>query len=169
MTRWFVVQTNPREEGRALHYLDEKGVESFFPKIQTVRYKGLRNKMTIEPMFPSYLFTRFKAPEELPYVRWTRGVKKILGADDKPIPVGDEVVEFIMRKVDEKGVAIVGSRLKPNDRVRILSGPFKDLNGIFERVIDDRGWAEILLTLVGYHARVQLHESLLERISPVHP
>jgi transcription antitermination factor NusG len=33
---------------------------------------------------------------------------------------------------------MVGRRLKPKDKVRIRSGPFKNLIGIFERVIDDR-------------------------------
>ena len=47
MKRWYVVQTNPREEERALHYLNEKGVETFFPKIQMVRYRSTRAGMVI--------------------------------------------------------------------------------------------------------------------------
>ena len=100
MRQWFVVQTNPREEERVLHYLGEKRVETFFPKIQAVRYKGLTGKIAIKPMFPSYLFTRFQAPDETPFVRWTRGVKQILGADENPIAVDDEAVDFIMGQVD---------------------------------------------------------------------
>ena len=164
MRQWFVIQTNPREEERALHYVSEKGVETFFPKIQVVRYNGVRVGIAIKPMFPSYLFARFQVTDELPYVRWTRGVKRILGSDDKPTAVEDEVVDFIKSRVDDKSVAMVGRRLKPKDKVRIRSGPFKDLVGIFEREIDDRGRTEILLNLVGYQARMQLHESLLERV-----
>lgn len=164
MKRWYVVQTNPREEDRAVHYLGEKGIETFFPKIQVVRYRNTKAGMVIKPMFPSYLFGHFRAPEEVPYVHWTRGVKRILGAEGDPIPLDDEVVEFIMRQTGESGVAKVGMRLKPKDRVRVRSGPFKDLLGIFERVIDDQGRVEILLNLIGYQAHVQLHESLLERL-----
>ena len=119
--------------------------------------------MTLKPMFPSYFFARFQLSEELPYVRWTRGVKRILGSDDKPPVVEDEVVDFIKSRVNEKGVATVGRKLKPKDKVRLRSGPFKDLIGIFERVIDDVGRTEILLKMVRYQARIQLHESLLER------
>jgi transcriptional antiterminator RfaH len=164
MRLWYVVQTNPREEDRALHYLNEKGVETFFPKIQVVRYYGVKVTTVIKPMFPSYLFARFYAQEELPYVRWTRGVKRILGPDEEPLPVEEEVIELIQSQMDDRGVVKVGKRLRPKDRVRIKSGPFKDLLGIFEREIDDQGRIEILLNLVGYQARVQLHESLVERI-----
>lgn len=162
--RWYVIQTNPREEDRALHYLHEKGVETFFPRIKVMRYRGVKVGPTIKPMFPSYLFARFVAAQEFPYVRWTRGVKRILGSENEPLPLADEVVNLIQERADSQGVARVGRRLKPQDRVRIRSGPFKDLLGIFERELDDRGRVEILLSLVGYQARVQIHESLVERI-----
>jgi transcriptional antiterminator RfaH len=165
MRRWYVVQTNPREEERALHHLNEKGVETFFPKIEVVRYRQTKAGMVIRPMFPSYLFAHFVAPEEVPYVHWTRGVRRILGADNAPLPLEDEVVSFIKSQTGEKDVAKVGLRLKPNDRVKVRSGPFKDLLGIFEREIDDQGRVEILLNLIGYQARIQLHESLLERVT----
>jgi transcriptional antiterminator RfaH len=165
MKSWYVIQTNPREEGRALHYLEEKGVETFFPRIQIVRYRAVKVGTAIRPMFPSYIFGHFQAHDELPYVRWTRGVKRILGPDDEPVPVPDEAIDLIREQVDQRGVAKVGRRLKPQERVRIRSGPFKDLLGIFEREIDDQGRVEILLNLIGYQARVQIHESLVERIS----
>jgi transcription elongation factor/antiterminator RfaH len=161
---WYVIQTNPREEERALHYLNEKGVETFFPRIQVVRYRDVKVGLSIKPMFPSYLFAHFRAPADFPYVQWTRGVKRILGGGDEPLPVPDDVVDLIRGQVDHRGVVKVGRRLKPKDRVRIRSGPFKDLLGIFERDIDDQGRVEILLNLMGYQARVQLHESLVERI-----
>ena len=162
--RWFVIQTNPREEERALHYLHEKGVETFFPRIQVVRYREVKVGLIIRPMFPSYVFAHFSTPADLPYVQWTRGVKRILGSGGEPLPVPDDVMAFILGQVDDRGVVRVGSRLKPKDRVRIRSGPFKDLLGIFEREIDDQGRVEILLNLMGYQARVHLHESLVERI-----
>jgi transcriptional antiterminator RfaH len=164
MKRWYVIQTNPREEERAIHYLKEKSIETFFPKIQVVQYRSVKVGLAIKPMFPSYVFTHFSAPEEVPFVRWTRGVKRILGPDDGPLPLEDEVVDIIKEQADNSSVIKVGRRLKPKDRVRIRSGPFKDLLGIFEREIDDQGRVEILLNMVGYQAKIQLHESLVERI-----
>jgi transcription antitermination factor NusG len=162
--QWFVIQTNPRAEERAMHYLGEKGLELFFPRIQVVRYRELRAGVALRPMFPSYLFARFRFPDEYPHVRWTRGVRRILGAGEEPLAVPGEVIALIQAQVDDKGVVKVGRRLRPKDRVRIRSGPFKDLLGIFEREIDDQGRVEILLSVVGYQARVHIHESLVDRI-----
>ena len=112
MRLWYVIQTNPREEDRALHYLKEKSVETFFPQIQIVRYRAVKVGTAVRPMFPSYVFAHFQAPDELPYVRWTRGVKRILGPDDAPVPVPDEAVTLIKEHLDKDGVAKVGPTWK---------------------------------------------------------
>ena len=119
---WYVVQTNPREEARALHYLNEKDVETFFPRIKVVRYRGGKVGQVVRPMFPSYIFVRFSVPEEIPYVHWTRGVKRILGAEENPVPISDEVVSFITDQTDDEGVAKIGSPLKPKDKGEGLHG-----------------------------------------------
>lgn len=160
---WFVVQTNPKEEDRARLHLEEKGVQIFYPRIKVVRFRRMRMGCAIRPLFPSYLFARFRYPAEYPHVLWTRGVRRVLGADSEPLPVPDEVVATIQSQMDSEGLVRVGRRLKPKDRVRIKSGPFKDLLGLFERDLDDQGRVEVLLQVVGFQARVHLHESLLER------
>lgn len=161
---WFVVQTNPREEEKALRGLMEKGFEIFFPRIKVVRYWRLKPAEAVRPLFPSYLFARFTHPRDYPYVLWTRGVKRVVGAGDEPVPVPDEVIETIRDQMDDDGLVRVGRRLKPRDMVRIKSGPFKGLLALFERELDDNGRVEILLQVLGFQARVQLHESLLERV-----
>ncbi|MEJ5375522.1 MAG: transcription termination/antitermination NusG family protein [bacterium] len=161
--RWFVVQTNPKEEERALVHLAEKGLELFFPKIRVVRFRRFKAREAIRPLFPSYLFARFHYPDEYPQVVWTRGVRRVLGTQGEPTSVPDEVISTIRSQMDSHGLVRVGRRLRPKDRVRIVSGPFKDLLGIFERDLDDQGRVEILLAVLGFQARVHLHESLIER------
>jgi transcription elongation factor/antiterminator RfaH len=162
--RWFVVQTNPKEEERALAHLAEKGLELFYPRIRVVRFRRFRARQVIRPLFPSYLFARFNYPDEYPHVVWTRGVKRVLGTGGKPTSVPDEVIATIQSQMDSQGLVRVGRRIRPKDRVRIISGPFKDLLGIFERDLDDQGRVEILLAVLGFQARVHLHESLIEKV-----
>ena len=58
---------------------------------------------------------------------------------------------------------IGGFDIGASDRVFVKSGPMKDLYGIFERYVDDKGRVRILLNLIGYQASVELEAEHLSR------
>ena len=162
--RWYVVQSNPREEERAKHFLEEKGFHAYLPRMEVVTVRGFKNVTADKPLFPSYLFCRFDQDESLAYVRWTKGVVKILPVSVNPIPVNDEIVETIHRLEQKDGV-IRKKPLKKHDRVRISRGPMKDILGIFEHWTSDQGRVRVLLNFLNYHAAVELHHSFVERVA----
>jgi transcription antitermination factor NusG len=49
--------------------------------------------------------------------------------------------------------------------IRIISGPFKDLMGIFERWVSEEGRVRVLLDLLSYSANVELHYSQVEKLT----
>ncbi len=161
---WFVCQTNVREEERARHYLEEKGFEVYLPIMEKARIVNFRKTFVKKPLFPNYLFVRFSGPTEASYVCWTRGVRKLLPENTRPIAVHDPIVESI-RSLAQKDGIIRKKNLKRMDKVRVLSGPFKDLMGIFEEWTSDAGRVRILLQFVDYQARLDLHHSLVEKAS----
>ena len=55
--------------------------------------------------------------------------------------------------------------LNAKDPVRVRSGPFKDLVGIFERWVSDEGRVRVLLSLLNYNAKAELHYSQLEKLT----
>ena len=160
---WFVVQSKPRDESRAEHFLMEKGFQTYFPRMEVVRLKGFRSAVLEKPLFPGYLFCRFDPDECLAYVRWTKGVAKILPDSVNPVPVGNEVVETI-RSLEQKDGIIRNKSLTKDDRIRIARGPMKDVLGIFQHWVSDRGRVRVLLHFVNYQASVELHHSLIERV-----
>ena len=162
--RWYVIQTKPRQEDRAQHFLSEKGFEAYLPKMEMVNVRKNRRALTQKALFPSYLFTRFEQQESLAHVRWTKGVVKILPESNRPLPVDNEVVRNIKTLARKDGV-IRKKSLKTKDRVRIVNGPFKDLLGIFEHWTSDQGRVRVLLSLINYQASVELHHSMLEKIA----
>lgn len=161
---WFVCQSNPREEPRARHYLQEKGFEVYLPMMEAERLTRAGAIKYLKPLFPSYLFVRFYAPEESTYVRWTRGVRKILPESDEPVALEDSVVDSVRALAQKDGI-IRKRPLSKSDRVRILRGPFKDLIGIFEEWASDEGRVRILLEIVNYQARLELHHSFVARVA----
>ncbi|MEE9609985.1 MAG: transcription termination/antitermination NusG family protein [Desulfatiglandales bacterium] len=165
MDKWYVVQTKPKKESRVEFYLGNDGIESFLPLYQNYTYRFGRNIKMITPLFPGYIFVRFDLEPQHYSVRWTRGVTRILGMGLEPIPVDDLVIEIIKSRVDNANVVKQGKAFRRGDRVRIKAGPLKDLLGIFETKISDAGRVKILLTLIGYQASVELHESQLEKLT----
>ena len=163
-TRWYVVQTKPRNEKRALFHLTRAGIETLNPLMENYRSRSGRPKTMLEPLFPGYLFARFDVPSHYPIVRWARGVKKVLGRDDGPTPVGEEIIDEIRKRIDSRGVARRPYELNPEDSVRIRTGPLKDLIGIFERWLPKEGRIRVLLSLLGYETGVELDYLQVEKV-----
>ena len=161
---WYVVQTKPHQEDRAQYFLAEKGFETYLPKMEVASVRSNWRMLIQKPLFPSYLFARFDPQENLAHVSWTRGVVKILPESNRPLPVDNEVVISIKTLARKDGV-IRRNSLRSRDKVWIIKGPFKGLVGIFEHWSSDQGRVRILLDLINYQARVELHHSMIEKIA----
>ena len=161
---WFVCQVNPREEKRAKFFLELKTFKVYLPMMEAQRAIGATRIFVQRPLFPSYLFVRLNAEKEVPFVRWTKGVRNLLPESLHPVAVDDPVVESIQALGQRDGI-IRRQPLRRSDKVRILSGPFKELLGVFDEWSSDQGRVRILLSLVTYQARVELHHSLVEKVA----
>jgi transcriptional antiterminator RfaH len=165
MENWYVIQTKPKKEGDAESYLSTKGVEIFDPLIETFALRNGRMNKELKPLFPGYLFGKFDLDKDYPLIRWARGVKKVLGFGEYPTPISEEVIEIIKARTDTQGIVRIRHHFKPNDVIRIKTGPLKDLLGVFERWVSDSERARILLNLIGYQPAVEIHYSMIEKVA----
>jgi transcription antitermination factor NusG len=156
--------TKPREEKRAKYFLEEKGFEVFLPMMETYGVAGIKATLWQRPLFPNYLFVRMKGHEDAAFVRWTRGIRKMLPDSLMPLAVEDGVVESIRMLGDKKGL-VRKKPLKARDRVQIVTGPFAGLMGVFDHWASDQGRVAILLQFVNYQARVDLHYTQVEKVA----
>ena len=162
--KWYVVQSKPREELRAEHFLKEKGFQVYLPLMEVAITRGIRDVMKEKPLFPSYLFCRFDAESSLAYVRWTKGVVKILPESIAPTPVDDGLITAI-RTLGQKDGIIRKKALEKCDQIRITRGPMKDILGIFDYWTSDEGRVRVLLNFLNYQASVEIHHSFVEKVS----
>jgi len=162
--RWYVVQSKPREELRAQHFLGEKGFHTYLPRMEVERVLGVKKITAEKPLFPGYLFCRFNPEESLAHVRWTRGVFKILPESVSPSPIQEEVVASI-QSLEQRDGLIRKKPLRTNDPIRVTQGPMKDILGIFDHWTSDRGRVRVLLNFMHYQATVELHHSLVEKVA----
>src|SRR5215216_1172190 len=94
---WYAVYTNPQQEGRAESNLWAWRVETFNPKLRERRYNQYSGKpvRVTKPLFPRYIFARFKARDLLHKVWFTRGVHSVVGCGNIPSPVDDQIIDLI--------------------------------------------------------------------------
>lgn len=158
---WYAIRTHSRQETRAEENLRAWNVETFAPRIRERRYTRGAYVPKIKPLFPRYIFARFKVNEMFHKVSYTRGVEYIVGFGGKLTPVEDEIIEAIRMRVAEDGFIRLGEQFRSGDKVVIKEGPLKNFVGIFEREVKQDDRVMILLTAMSYQNHVVLDRDIL--------
>ncbi len=164
-TNWYAVHTLLHQEARADSNLRAGGIETVFPKIKDCRYNQFSGEPVymVKPLFPRYIFARFRADQSLHDVRFTRGVQAVISSGKKPISVDDDVITLIKSRIHENGLVKVGEEFNAGDEVLIKKGPFKSLMGIFERTMDASSRVLVLLTTINFHGRLSLGRDMITK------
>jgi transcriptional antiterminator RfaH len=141
---WYAIYTKPKTEESTTQLLNSAGIETLTPKIKARKY--LRKKYTevIEQLFPCYIFAFFDIERHGHMIKYTRGVKYIVGKEH-PLIVHQEIINAIKDRMEDGIVKQVIEGFRRGERVLIKEGPFKDFYGIFERDVSGRERALILL------------------------
>ncbi len=155
--RWYVVKTRPNAERLVQYILTTRRIAVYMPM--------LKRRRLAEPLFPGYLFLKIDCrTDEYCRSRSAPGVSYILSAEGKPIPVEDELVEEIKRRVNWHSDAHATHDLAPGDRVAVAAGPFRDVEAIFDREISPRGRCLVLLNILGRMTRVEVDAQYLVKV-----
>jgi transcriptional antiterminator RfaH len=161
---WYAIRTKPKEEDRADLNLRTWQIQTFAPKFKALRTTDYGRKYVNKPLFSSYIFARFNAHKQLHDINYTRGVQKVVSFGGSPISIDEDVIRFISAHLDEDGFIRIDQELKPGDRVRINSGPFESLIGIFTRKTKDKERVRILLDAMKYQSHLLIDRELVERL-----
>ena len=153
MSKWYVVLTKPKQEGRAEEHLRAQGGEVFLPRTQLERMRKGKRVEVVEPLFPGYLFVNVKGCEALVgSIRSTRGVRQLLRFGVEPLEVNPELINDLKKRCGEltnctENNSVSQQILKEGQLVEVTSGPFKDYKAIFKQFDGERR-AIILLNLL---------------------
>jgi len=158
--QWYVIQTKPRQEFRAEENLKNQGYEIFLPTSTVEKLLKSQIKIQKEPLFSRYLFIRLdQISSNWAPVRSTRGVSNFLrfGAQSTPSVVNEELIDLLKTKSEQQN----GSKplFNEHDLIRIKEGPFKDQEGLFQKMITTNSGeirALLLIELLGKQQRVAL-------------
>ncbi len=157
MEHWYALYTKPKKEHQVNNLLQGQGIDTYLP---TVRRKVRRRDRPDQIVyFPNYLFARidFQATPQSS-IDWMPGIRRIVRSGEQPAVVADEIVELIRRRLGEKEEVSYG-RLKQGDRVRIATGPLRDLEAVFDQPLSAADRVRILLDVMGRMTPVEIDYS----------
>ena len=164
---WYVVHTHPKQEERTSSNLGTLQLETLAPRLRVKKYNEFTGQLIriAKPLFPGYIFARFKFNEVYHRIRFTRGVHSLVLFNGTPAMVDDEIIELIRSRMGDDGFVKTTEELKPGDAIVIKDGRFKNLCGVFERAMPDADRVRILLNTVSFQAHVVVNRALVSKVS----
>jgi len=158
MGNWFVLNTKPKKEFQVERLFYEGGIEFYCPKY--------RHEDRIKPFFSGYGFISFVFPDQYQLVKYTRGVKRVIGNQEGPIPIPEEVIHEIRTREINGFIELEKYGEEPGigDEIEIMEGPMKGLRGIFRKELTEKERVIILLNYVSYQGQLIIEKKKLKKI-----
>lgn len=142
---WYAVNAKPHQERLAELNLQRLGVETFCPLLKQRKVIRRRQQISTAPLFPGYLFARFRLEDQYRAVLYARGVRNIVAFGSIPALVDEEMIAALQSRLQNGYVTVPISTFRPGQVVRIQEGPLHGLEAIFEREMPGYQRAVLLL------------------------
>ena len=158
MKNWYVINTKPKKEFQVERLFTEGGIEIYNPKYM--------HEERIKPFFPGYEFISFDFPDQYRLVKYTRGVKRLVGVREIPVPIPNEVIHEIKSREVNGLIEIdkYGEKPEVGDEIEVVEGPLKGLRGIFKKELTAKERVLILLNYVTYQAQLIIEKEKLKKV-----
>ncbi|WP_228445440.1 transcription/translation regulatory transformer protein RfaH [Thalassotalea sp. HSM 43] len=133
---WYVLTSKPRDEQRAHDNLVSQGFEVFLPKVSTVKKRQGIKSVSLEPLFPNYLFIQLD-PKSSNFnaIRSTRGVGSFVRFGANHAVIAKDMIEQMKQNQESDNSAKTLNdmlRFQRGDKVAINHGPFAGLEAIYK-------------------------------------
>lgn len=171
---WYVVHTYSGYENKIKVDL-AKRVESMnmqdkifhviIPEEQEVEFKGGKKKITTKRVFPGYVIVNMIMDDESWYVvHHTPGVTGFVGSGTKPIPLQEEEITKILRRMGlvEQKPRIID--IEVGENIRVKNGPFENFEGTVKELLPDRGKVRVSISMFGRETPVELDYEQIDKL-----
>lgn len=160
---WYVAYTQSKREQVAASNLAQQSFETYLPFYKTFKKSLTGLVLTLEPMFPRYVFFRpSHAGQSISGARSTRGVAFVLSFGFNPAVVKPEILHAIKACEIERSQADLSeiSPFQPGLQVRLRSNGLRGLDGLVQSVSAKR--VKLLIELLGRQQIVSVEHHQLE-------
>jgi transcriptional antiterminator RfaH len=164
---WLVVQTKPRQERVAVSHLVQREVVPYCPLFLEPVWH-LRAPRGPVPLFAGYIFVRCDCGRQLNAVRYCPGVLRPVSFDRRPATVDGAFIASLRDLEGDRGFIIPEDVVRPMSkgcRVRVMGGPLKGLEGMFNGYVKGGQRAQVLLGLLRAQRLVEVDVASLSVVA----
>ena len=156
---WYLLYTKPRCENSVAQRLSDNGFEVLNPKFKERRYIRRKLQEVIAPLFSCYIFIKFDPFKHYHLVKYTRGLKRIVGTGNVPDVVPEEIISSLKNRMEEGIISIKPLKFEPGEEIFIKGGPLQGFYAIFEKEL--KGVERVSILLKAINARIVIDSVLL--------
>lgn len=129
---WFALRVRSRAERKVSQALQQKGFEQFLPAYPRRSYWSDRVKMVSQPLFPGYVFCRYR-PKDTLAVLQTPGVVAAVGFGRCPAAVPEAEIASLRKLVESTVPLFPRAFLHVGQKILVNRGPLAGVEGILEQ------------------------------------
>jgi transcriptional antiterminator NusG len=170
---WYVVHSYSGYENKVKknleHRIESMGMQNqifqvVVPTEEEVELRDGQRRTTERRVFPGYILVEMVMNDDTWYVvRNTPGVTDFVRSGAKPIPLRQEEVDKILKRMEAEAPKIKVS-FKEGQKVRIIDGPFEDFMGTVDAIDTDRARVRVLVNMFGRETPVEVDFLQVERV-----
>ncbi len=171
--RWYVLHTYSGYEENVEKNLKQR-IESMdmedkifnilIPVEKKIKIKNGKRKVVEEKIFPGYVMVEMVVTDKSWYVvRNTPNVTGFIGTGTIPTPISEKEIKGLQKRmgVDEPKFKIDVVEGSP---VRIMDGPFKNLEGKVTSIDEGKGKIKVLVNMFGRETPIELDFLQIKKI-----
>ncbi len=170
---WYVIHTYSGYENKVKANLEKRVASmemgdkifmAFVPMEKRFETKNGQRKTVMQKLFPGYVLVEMVIDDISWFVvRNTPGVNGFVGAGPKPVPLTEEEIDRIFKRV---GLDDATPRVKFDfkEKVRVACGPLHDFTGTVEEVDQEKAKLRVTISMFGRETPVDLGFDQVEKL-----
>jgi len=165
--KWYVVHTYSGHEKKVKALLENEISHSelkdhfgqiLIPTEEVVEMKEGKRRKKSRKFLPSYILIEMEVDQETQHlVTNTSGVTAFVGAGGRPQSLTESEVHRVLGQVDRsRHRETLDVPFTEGEAIKVVDGPFKDFNGVVQKVFPDKNKVRVMVSIFGRSTPVEL-------------